>query len=96
MTDLQSLDLLQRDGFPVPSKFLKELLLITILLVIQQIHQPKELPHVVLHGGTCASIGSRVADCANLAVSTNHRMHHPARGHLHSSLQRQNVKLIDP
>ncbi|KAA6429933.1 MAG: hypothetical protein FRX49_00365 [Trebouxia sp. A1-2] len=46
---LLSLDLLQRDGVLVPSKFLKELLFIPILFIIQQIHQPKELSHVVLH-----------------------------------------------
>ncbi len=80
MTDLQSLDLLQSDGVLVPSKLLKELLFITILLVIQQIHQPKELPHVVLHRSTCNNIGSTVVDCANLAVCTKMYMRHPAQG----------------
>jgi len=68
VTNLQSLDLLQRDGFLVPAKLLKEILFITILLVIQQVHQPKELPHVVLHRSTCKNIGGTVADCAQLVV----------------------------
>lgn len=93
--DLQGLDLLQRDGFLVPSELLKELLFITILFIIQQVHQPKELPHVVLHRGTCSNIGQLLIEqtllCPrNLACVIQHG------DNLNSSLQHQNAKLVDP
>ncbi len=96
MTNLQSLDLLQRDGFLVPAKLLKEILFITILLVIQQVHQPKELPHVVLHRSTCKNIGGTVADCAHLVVCAICVCIIQHVGKLQSSLQCQNAQMVDP
>lgn len=52
--NLQGLHLLQGDGFFVPSEPLKEVLFFTVLLIIQQVHQPKQLSHVVLDWCACS------------------------------------------
>lgn len=78
--DLQGLYLWQGDGLFVSPKPLKEVIFISILLIVQQVHQPKQLPHVVLHWCACKYI--RVNTLSSMQQHVSQDCHDPHVTHL--------------